>query len=248
MGLRGRQTFANQNPARSGLGSISPADRALLASVRPSSERSLGSPTWLRTCYRDVDGNSTDAAHEALRKPSEEFSGPNPYGKTRIFDDATLYDFGCQEWQHIFTRIPEILDASRFDADYYDQRKAEALQEAIENDEQEDAELEEQGYTKSEDGLHWSEIFQPVHYASQVGHIWVADEKAIRSGKLMVAWFDDCGRVVRYNRVPGKEVDEVIGLIEGAMVNEHGVWVDAEIGPDYDCGGICGPPSRSSAA
>jgi hypothetical protein len=91
-------------------------------------------------------------------------------------------------------------------------------------------------------------MFAPVHYAAQVGHAWIIDEEAVRSGKLMIAWYDDCGRVVRYNRVPGEGVEEVEIAIEFCWVNERSVWCDAEIGPDYDEDGICGPPYRMPVA
>jgi hypothetical protein len=47
--------------------------------------------------------------------------------------------------------------------------------------------------------------------------------------------------------VPGKEVENVDIACDQCYVNEQEVWVNAEIGPDYDEGGICGPPYRSLA-
>ncbi|MCJ1384751.1 hypothetical protein MMC17_007869 [Xylographa soralifera] len=249
MGSRGRQTFEDHIRAQGAFrpgSSLSSADQALLASVRPSSERMISAPSWLRTYYRDHDGNSTDAAHEALKKSTEEFYQPHPEGMTHVLDDAMLYDYGPEDWQRIFTRIPELLFEKNFTADYYEQRKARAVEAAIEADEEEDAELEEQGYTKSEDGLHWSEMFQGVQHASAVGEIWIADEEAINSGKLLMAWFDDCGRVIRWVRMPGEDIDGMLGRIFEVSDNEHGAWRVAEVGPDYDWDGICGPPYRSS--
>ncbi|MCJ1432898.1 hypothetical protein MMC27_002256 [Xylographa pallens] len=239
-------TYEDQIRAQSAFRSLSPADQALLASVRSHSERRVSTPVWLRTCYRDHDGNSTDAAHKALRMSTEGFYEPDAQGHTHVFDDAMLYDYGSQDWQRIFTRIPELLSAKGCTADYYEQGKAAAVQVAIEADDEEDVELEEQGYTKSEDGLHWSEMFQGVHYASVVGEIWIADEEAINSGRLLMVWFDDCGRVIRWVRMPAEEIDGILGRIFEGSDNEHGAWELAEVGPDYDWDGICGPPYRSS--
>ena len=213
-----------QNGADYSIFSIFPADHALLASVRSPAERVVSAPFWLRTCYRDRDGHSTDAAHEALIECTEEFREPGTHGGTHVFNDAMLYDYGPYAWQQIFTRIPELLSQKGCRADYYEQRKAEAIQEAIEADEEENAELEEQGYTKSEDGLDWSEMFQGVHYASVVGEIWVADEEALQSKKLLLAWVDDCGRVIRWTRLPVTEFDLMLGLIFMARYDEREAW------------------------
>jgi hypothetical protein len=204
-------------------------------------------PIWLRTCYRDGAGHSTDAAHVALLKGSwMEFNAPLPH-HTQVFDDSTLYDDGPGGWQRIFTRIPELLE-NGYDPESYDQLKADAIQGALEAEEEEDAELEEQGYTKSEDGMDWTERYEYVQYASVVGVIWVADDEALRhqqlpeSGKLLIAWFDDCGRVVRWNRMRSAEIDTIMGLIMGDCERDHEAWITAEVGEDYGWEGVCGPP------
>jgi len=120
-----------------------------------------------------------------------EFNAPLPH-HTQVFDDSTLYDDGPGGWQRIFTRIPELLE-NGYDPESYDQLKADAIQGALEAEEEEDAELEEQGYTKSEDGMDWTERYEYMQYASVVGVIWVADDEALRhqqlpeSGKLLIA-------------------------------------------------------------
>lgn len=71
-----------------------------------------------------------------------------------VLDDATLYDYGLGAWQRIISRIPGLIH-DLYDPEFFEQEKAEALAEAFETKAAEDAKLEEQGYTKSEDGTHW---------------------------------------------------------------------------------------------
>jgi hypothetical protein len=228
------------------------ADQALLASVRPFHEREVSQHIWLRTCYRDRDGNSTDAAHEALLEGSYIQENMHNHGDgTLILDDATLYDYGPGGWQRIFNRIPELIH-DPYDPESYDRRKAEALEEALESEAAEDEELEEGGYTKSEDGMHWSDHYEYLQYLSARGAIWIADEEALcvqppKKRKLLIAWFDECGRVVRWNRMRSRHIFDIIGLFFERCDNEDSVWKNAEVGEDYDWDGVCGPPYESES-
>lgn len=117
----------------------------------------------------------------------------------------------------------------------------------MEAEAEKDAELEELGYTKSEDGTYWSERYQHVQYASKVGRIWVADEEALcepipGKRKLLIAWFDDRGRVVRWNLTPPRDMDSILRSIWGFCEQDMGAWALAEVGDDYAWYGVCAPP------
>jgi hypothetical protein len=71
---------------------------------------------------------------------------------TQVFNNSTLYNNSLGSWQRIFTRIPELLKNS-YDPKSYNQLKANAIQGVLKAEEEEDAELEEQGYTKSKDSI-----------------------------------------------------------------------------------------------
>ena len=168
---------------------------------------------------------------------------------TLVLDDATLYDYGPDNWQRIFNRIPELIH-DPFDPESYDREKGEFLAKALEAEAAENAELEEQGYTKSEDSTHWSDRYSHVQYLSALGAIWVADEEALcaqppESRKLLIAWFDECGRVVRWNRMRSRDIGSLIGLMSEKCDGEDDMWKDAEVGEDYDWDGVCGPPYES---
>lgn len=229
------------------MSTLPPADQALLASVRPPHERAVAEHIWLRTCYRDRNGNNTDAAHEALLKGSwiEETMHDLSQG-TSVLDDATLYDHG---WQRIFNRIPELIN-NPYDPDSYDQRKAEAIAEALEDDANQDTELGEQGDTESYDGTRWLDRYGHVQYLSALGVMWVADEEALcaeppKRRKLLMVWFDECGRVVRWNRIRPRRIYDIIGLMYQRIEHEDVAWDGAEVGGDYYWDGVCGPPYAS---
>jgi hypothetical protein len=74
-------------------------------SVRTPAERHPEDEIWLRTCYFDRDGNSTDAAHKALFAASD-----LPQEEELLFDDVTRYNYGS-DWQRIFSRILQFVCA-----------------------------------------------------------------------------------------------------------------------------------------
>jgi hypothetical protein len=82
----------------------------------------------------------------------------DPSENTVVLDYVTLYDYGLDGWLRIFNRIPELIhDPSD------KRRKAEVGEEAG---------LEEQGYTMSEDSAHWSGYYSYYLYLSAMGTIW----------------------------------------------------------------------------
>jgi hypothetical protein len=202
-----------------------------------------GGGIWLRTCYRDREGSGTDAAFAALIQSAQL---PTVPGYRLVFDDSALYDYGPGGWQRIFTRMPQMLERS-YTPETYDWKKKEALEEALEADAEEEAELEEEGYSRSEDGTPWMERYSRLHYVTAIGTLYIIDEEALstqppKKGRLLVVWYDDCGRVVRWNRQTAAEASDTMGLIESGYVNEHPVWTQAEPGEDYDWDAPLGPP------
>ena len=97
--------------------------------------------------------------------------------------------------------IPKLLK-NGYNPKSYNQLKADAIQGALKAEEEEDAELEEQGYIKSKDNIDQTEQYKYMQYISVVGVIWVANNEALcyqqlpKSRKLLIAWFDDYRRVV----------------------------------------------------
>lgn len=165
-------------------------------SVRTPAERYPEDEIWLRTCYFDRDGNSTDAAHKALFAASD-----LPQEEELLFDDVTRYNYGS-DWQRIFSRIPQFVCA-HIGVEEFENIKAEALAEGRMNEEYDKAEVEEGGYNLSEDGAHWSDLYSWYHAVNSLGVIWVADQEALETGNVLMAWFDECGRTVRQARTPG---------------------------------------------
>ena len=216
-------------------------DQTLLASIRSPNERNASEYTWLRTCYFDKDGNSTDVAHEhlfgqsSLHRDTEELVG----GRI-LFDDSTRYDYGPGVWQQIFTRIPQLVDTYK-SPEIVEQNKAEAMEEAqsayaVEHFH----DSEDEGETES--GL--LQLYAGAHWESVVGVTWVADEEALETGKVLIAWYDDCGRIVRWNRMRAQDTS-IIGMLISGAGEETSEWQHGVSGEDYDVGGAFGPPDLS---
>jgi hypothetical protein len=208
--------------------------------VRSTAERMASRIIWLRTCYFDKDGHTTDEAHENLFKRSDFFYNPELFqGSTVCFDDATRYNYGPGGWQKIFTRVPQLVD-NHHPPEEIEMRKAEALEEA--HYAEDNPSLNRYSEADESD---WTLNYSDFHWSSVIGVIFVVDEEAIETEEVLLAWYDDCGRVVRSCRV--KDTAMLLGLLvqDGS---ELSCWEDGEIGDDYDLGGAFGPPSRESSS
>lgn len=199
---------------------------------------------WLRTCY----GEGTDATFSAFIR-----ARPDEETELFVFQDPARYNYGGGDgWRRIFTRLPQILDPYRIAPEKYETKKKEALDQCIEAERQDIADVEDQDGDPEEDGTYWMELYSAYHYKSKVGMILVADEETLRvenpaSAKVLAVWFDEMGRVVRYTRLTAQETWNVEGLemTMGGALAEHAEWTLAEAGEDYDWNGPLGPPFNS---
>ena len=215
--------------------SLLQAEQDLLALVRSPAERNANHIIWLRTCYFDKDGNTTDEAHENLFKRSNFFYNPELFESfTVLFDNARRYNYGPGGWQKIFTRIPQLVDNSH-PPEELERRKAEALEEAQYAEDNPSLNT----YSEAEES-DWILIYSSLHWLSAAGVIFVVDEEAIETGEVLLAWYDDCGRVVRSCRV--KDTVMLLGILIQGAGSDLGYWGNGEIGDDYDLGGAFGPP------
>jgi hypothetical protein len=203
----------------------------------------VGEYRWLRSCYFDRNGNSTDEAHASLLRRSglqymPELTDDGPF----LFDDATCYNYDS-EWQKVFSRIPRLVD-SRVSPEDLEKRKATRATERAEAQDQKEAEnyhLDPE--TSSQSSQSSDEIdYSSYHWDSVVGVIWIADSEALRSGKALMAWYDDCGRVVRSIRIDPKEIQTFSGMLIEGIAYELDQWQFADVGDDYEVGGVCCPP------
>ncbi|CAG8429201.1 unnamed protein product [Penicillium salamii] len=240
LGLHGREPYIDQQRKTTGryvLG-LPLHSQELLNRIRLPTERSLtDDPLWLRTCYEP----STEESWARIQSYLEHKFGGNP---PPIFNSPSLYNFGS-DWEKVFLRCPELLSNTQ-SAEEYDEYVNEALQEGIE-DESEDAQhAEESGYDPVEDGLPWICFYSEYLWRLVAGRIHIVDAITLASdgrdaGKVLVMWFDQCGRAIRYSR---EELDEA-GSIAGCfdyILRDRRCWQNAEIGGSYEWGAPLGPP------
>jgi hypothetical protein len=85
------------------------------------------------------------------------------------------------------------------------------------------------------------------HWVLALGILCIADEKTLSSegpdaGKVIVVWYDECGRVVRWVRKTGRQVFDTMGSIKDGSVQASSPWIDAKVGEDYQWDAPWGPP------
>ena len=97
-----------------------------------------------------------------------------------------------------------------------------------------------------EDEHPWICFYSEYLWRLIAGRIHIGDAITLASegrdaGKVLVMWFDQGGRAIRYAR---EELDEA-GSIAGCfnyILKDHGCWDNAEIGEFYEWGAPLGPP------
>ncbi|PYH33397.1 uncharacterized protein BO87DRAFT_407599 [Aspergillus neoniger CBS 115656] len=225
LGVCGREPYRNQQrrlEKRSVRGLPVPSQE-LLARIRLPAERDLNEdPCWLRTCY--------DPSTEGLWARIQDYIDTKVGGPVTVFNDSSLYNFGSN-WEKIFLRNVQ-----------------EALEEGIESDETDPHRAEESGYDPEEDGNPWICFYSEYLFRLAAGHIYVVDEKTLASegadaGTVLIIWYDECGRAIRYYREKAMHAAEIANL-DPCYLKERACWNNAEIGESYKWGAPLGPPYR----
>ncbi len=189
----------------------------------------------LRTYY----GPGSDDAFEAVVRICNE-SG-EPYHQ-RFLSDAARYSYG-EDWQRLFSLMPQLLEPNpRYD---YEEERAAAFAEA----------QEAEGYDPEALGeLLLSDRFNHYHLASKVGILYVMDEETLcededgsavshEDREILTVWYDAYGKTVRWRRDRADYVGDHMALLQTASIEDHAVWMEAEVGEDYEWDGPFGPRS-----
>lgn len=168
---------------------------------------------WLRTFYGAGENPVSGL------DPGELYSVTGNQDRTLVLNDESLYNFG-DDWRHLFRRIPEVLDSYVGPKDPVTRRRALHRAEAYEIDEQKD----DDGVPDYDDEPPQFDIDQ----ASITGCLWIQDRECAETGKVMLAYIDDKGFLIRLNRI--RHAPNVSGLFEGARDLDSHLWSNAEYG------------------
>lgn len=208
--------------------------KGLLNRIRLPAERlpvTDFNPYWLRTYY----GHESEEAWNKIQRELEfNFGTPPP-----IYNDPALYNFG-DNWEMIFLRTPQLL-RNTCPAEEHEEFVDEALQEGIEAEK-----LEEDQECDSEDEMPWMTFYSEYLWRLSAGRIYIADAKTLASkgrnaGKILVVWYDVCGRGIRYYRQELDQAVEESGLFD-YILRDRSCWENAEICESYEEGAPLGPP------
>ncbi|OOQ89021.1 hypothetical protein PEBR_10297 [Penicillium brasilianum] len=97
----------------------------------------------------------------------------------------------------------------------------------------------------SEDAMPWMTYYSEYLWRLAAGRIYIADAKTLASkrrnaGKILVVWYDKCGRGIRCYR---QNLDEAV--VESGcfhyLLKDHACWENAEICESYEEGEPLGP-------
>jgi hypothetical protein len=241
------QRLASRAASSSDSGIPPQADwESILAPLRTDFQRLLASPhsfspyssqpeswscwgiIWLRTCYDE----GTEEAHQRLL---DELNSELALDlDENILDDATLYDYG-DDWRRIFEVVPErLFEESLDDADMRT------------TPEDHEAQIREaQGNLDSgevDDLDAFKEATTRYHSEAVSRYLFIEDKVALDTGKVLIVFFDDCGRTVRQSRMKPEHGEMIAGAWADSCIDEMDEFAEADIGPDYLPGGSCGPP------
>lgn len=79
------------------------------------------------------------------------------------------------------------------------------------------------------------------HSQAVCKYLFILDKVALDTGKVLVVFFDDCGRTVRQSRIQPEHCEEIAGAWFDCFIDEMEVFTEVDIGPDYVPGGSRGP-------
>ncbi|KAL3489016.1 hypothetical protein BJX62DRAFT_239486 [Aspergillus germanicus] len=211
--------------------SLSPSERQFLDRVRQPTERFAHSDfvSWLRTSYEPSP--STEAAFSAIASALQD-----KFGEDIILNDSRLYNFG-DDWQRILLRAAQLLSVEQ-SVEYADA----------------DADADADGESESE----YEFDYTPYHWAMVIGRIHIIDRitlvspsegqdqgpDAADAGKVLISWYDACGRVVRSYRDTVKNAADITA-VDNAILDDNPSWLNGEVGPEYCWGAALGPPYGS---
>jgi hypothetical protein len=203
---------------------------------------------WLRTDYSvELEG-----AHESLLENVDLFNTLDD--EDRLLDDEDLYDFG-QEWQKILDLMPELVVQLSTDAltwyssltrltkaeDELDKAKAYLAGEDIQGAPVELIEGMRNILPADQAGESVLRILRSqVHKTCVVNYIIVEDSEALETQQLLLIFLDAHGRVVRSSRVPPVQAEQMGGFWLDGSWDDVDEWMEADIGDDYQVGGVCG--------
>jgi hypothetical protein len=211
----------------------------ILLPLRSPSQRILACPTgddyglepfgiiWLRTHYENPD----DAHAELLLDLNIEMGLEQ---EENILDDEAVYAYG-DNWSRIFEVIPERLFAITHNVDRASLNAAREYDERIRS-------LRSDIPAQTLDKVEFRSKLERLHFWSTVNYLFIADEKAMETGKVLVAFFDDRGRVVRSSRALPSFAEGLAGAWAEGEFYEMDEFREADIGVDYRPGGLYGPP------
>ncbi|CEI39744.1 hypothetical protein FVEN_g2022 [Fusarium venenatum] len=179
----------------------------------------------LRTYY---GGDSDNKFSRWIKDASDTFDDMDPSGDLfgpfnerwwRVFDDPSLFDMGSQEWQAVYTVLPE-LATPELQREFNDQdvREAKELASCVC-----DSRNPEEG-----------DYEDAICATANIG-FWliVADEEAFNDKQLLLVFMDKKGNVVRQAAVNPNDLPNLPHYILRGSITESGFWSDAEVGKKY---------------
>ncbi|KAL4734184.1 hypothetical protein BDV11DRAFT_175013 [Aspergillus similis] len=136
-------------------------------------------------------------------------SGREPYEIVSKINSSRNKNENCwigfkPHWGKIFLRVPQLLEY-RHPLREYEDESQETLSKAIEDHGLDPERAKESGCGPEEDANPWPIFHSNYHMLLAMSRIQVVDATTLASegrhaGKVLIFWFDECGRTIRYVR------------------------------------------------
>lgn len=207
---------------------------------------------WLRTCY---DEDREEGYQKLVSRLNDEVALDV---LENLLDDRNQFDYGA-DWTRIFEIFPERLFELLLPDEDYEKRmhrrneKLEKLQNDFTSGNINPVIIEyastrqdpATGRIRTDEEINasiYNTRTERLHDEYVENYIFIADRIATETGKVLVVFFDDRGRVVRQSRLQADLCEDTAGAWFESRIYEQSEFSEAEIGPDYLPGGARGPP------
>lgn len=185
---------------------------------------------WLRTCY----SAGSDRRHKELVGLATFFD------QDAVLNNPARYNFG-DEWDQVFDACPYLLQPECGNWKERQQEARETLARFREGGAAPSDTVENVSYI---DGAEMEEyvaqaLQSDVHKAFVVSRIILEDEESMETGEVAVMFVDAFGRVVRSKRISAEAAQQMEELNVDAQWDDMEEWEEAELGEEYEAGGLC---------
>ncbi|KAF1992254.1 hypothetical protein K402DRAFT_458691 [Aulographum hederae CBS 113979] len=210
--------------------------------------------TWYGAGKNPIENDEIEAEHitNSMGLTNGYVDEPNEF----VLDDPERYAYG-RDWTQVLYVLPEILEtySACLEPECLRYRIARKQKNALkevekieagiaardkskseEEEEEEDDDDDDDDNSRKGDDERIEDVKERIHNVYVRGMVWVQDRVSARNGKLLFAWLDDKGRVIREVRIPFGSAISLSYSFRWREDRDYSWWLDATICETYSYG------------